>query len=343
MKAPKVTVLMPVYNGERHLAAAIESILGQTYKTFEFLIVDDGSTDQTLQIIQRYQKSDSRIRILRNLRNRGLPYSLNRGIREAKGEYLARMDADDISLPSRLESQVKFMRTNPKIDLLGSSITLFGSWGEKYVSYLREHEVIKASLLFGNPLAHSTMMMRRSRLLSERLFYNINFSRYPCEDYEFWSRCCWKLKLAGTSQSLVLYRDHPAKRSRPSRVLFEGTNKVREKMLRKIGISFNASELSNHQRIASGDFVPSVDFLNQSSRWLQKLKRYNNLRPKFDNFALSEVLAEQWFLVCSRSAVLGCETLFGYLFSGVIGNKLPNWRKFIVILLKTVRYGISPH
>ena len=114
---PKVTVLMPVYNCEKYLRESIESILNQTFKDFEFLIINDGSSDKSAEIVESY--NDNRINFVQNEKNIGLAASLNRGLDIAKGEYIARMDADDISLPERLEKQVRFMETNPQIGICG--------------------------------------------------------------------------------------------------------------------------------------------------------------------------------------------------------------------------------
>ena len=125
----KATVLMPVFNGEKHLNEAINSILSQSFQDFEFLIIDDGSTDHSKKIIRSYQ--DKRIRFIENDRNLQLSRTLNRGIQLAKGEYILRMDADDISFPNRLEKQIQFMDQNLEIIASGSSLKLMGesiSW-----------------------------------------------------------------------------------------------------------------------------------------------------------------------------------------------------------------------
>jgi len=115
----KVSIVMSVYNAQKYLDEAIESILNQTYSNFEFIIINDGSTDKSLEIIENYAKKDSRIIVI-NRENKGLIYSLNEGIRKANGKYIARMDADDISLPQRLEKQVEFMEKNKNIGICGT-------------------------------------------------------------------------------------------------------------------------------------------------------------------------------------------------------------------------------
>jgi len=118
MVEPKVTVLMPVYNGERYLNEAVDSILGQTFTDFEFLIIDDASTDKTPEILRSYD--DPRIRVVTNEENLGLSKSLNKGLALARGEFIARMDADDVSYPYRLQVQHEFMTQHPGAGVIGS-------------------------------------------------------------------------------------------------------------------------------------------------------------------------------------------------------------------------------
>lgn len=124
MQDPKVTVLMPAYNAEKYIETAIESILNQTYKDFEFIIVNDCSTDSTLDIIERYAKQDKRIKIISNKENQKIAQTLNNGLKEAKGKYIARLDADDWSYPERLEKQVNFMEENPDVVLSSGNMEI---------------------------------------------------------------------------------------------------------------------------------------------------------------------------------------------------------------------------
>jgi glycosyltransferase involved in cell wall biosynthesis len=137
--SPKVTVLMSVYNGEEHLREAIDSILNQTYKNFEFLIIDDGSTDGSVNIIRSYL--DPRIRLIKNKKNIGITRSLNKGLKLARGEYIARMDDDDIAFPERLEKQVRFLNEHVNVGLVGGSdITINGVGDEiRFRKKLKAH------------------------------------------------------------------------------------------------------------------------------------------------------------------------------------------------------------
>ena len=143
---PKVTVLMPVYNGSKYLKAAIDSILSQSFTDFEFLIINDGSTDDSVKIINSYH--DQRIKLIDNKINQGLVAVLNQGLKLAIGEYIARMDSDDFSTCNRLSQQVRFMDKHNDIGVLGSWVKIMKGSDEFLGRYFLNHEEIKANLLF---------------------------------------------------------------------------------------------------------------------------------------------------------------------------------------------------
>lgn len=203
---PKVSVLMSVYNGSDFLESAINSILNQTFTDFEFLVVDDDSTDFSLEMIFAWAKKDSRISVIRNDMNIGLTKSLNKAIKEAKGEYIARIDADDISLPDRLTEQVAFLDNN-------KGFALVGSWAEivddknnilRSVKYPTESITIKKDLIKYNPFFHSSVMIRKS-VLEDVGLYNEGF-RFA-QDYELYFRIAKKYDLANIPTVLVKYRE----------------------------------------------------------------------------------------------------------------------------------------
>lgn len=159
----KVSVVMAVYNETEYLSTAIKSVLEQTFEDFEFLIVDDGSTDRTPEIIKRYAEQDRRIKHLTNKTNKGLPASLNRGIETANGDYIARMDADDRSLPQRFEQQVEFLETNPNVHVVGCDVRVIGMNGEyfgdrRFPRGKRDPETLQRE---GPGVAHPSVMIRR--------------------------------------------------------------------------------------------------------------------------------------------------------------------------------------
>jgi glycosyltransferase involved in cell wall biosynthesis len=199
---------MPVYNAEKYLQEAIDSIIAQSFRNFELIIIDDDSKDRTSSIIARYQKSDSRIQVYRQERQ-GLIKSLNIGCHLAKGKYIARMDADDISLPHRLEEQVKFMERNPNVGVLGSGVQLINDYGERslILKLPEEHSFIKWCLCFYCPIAHPTVMMRKDVLqmiggYSQDIIY--------AEDYDLWRRLSRVTYLSNLPIVLLYLRKHNA-------------------------------------------------------------------------------------------------------------------------------------
>lgn len=202
MKTPMISVIMPVYNEAAYVTEAIRSILNQSYSNFEFLIFDDGSTDQSLEKIKAFK--DTRIRIFSYSINQGYVIHLNRGIMESRGKYIARMDADDIAMPDRFERQVAYLEKHPEISILGGWYRNFGS--QLVQKYPLEHEAIKTTMLTACPVVHPTVMMRRSCLLEHRLFYHPDY--LYSEDFELWSRAIHHLKFANLPRVLIQRRIH---------------------------------------------------------------------------------------------------------------------------------------
>jgi len=197
---------MPVYNGERFLAEAIDSILGQTFADFEFVIVDDGSTDASPTILADYASRDPRIRVVGQA-NAGIVAALNRGLAECRAPLVARMDADDSSLPARLERQVAFLAGHPRVAVVGTAFQLVsetGAAGPK-VRHATGQAAISRGLRRGNCLAHPTVMMRRGVILAVGGYRE--FLRHA-EDYDLWTRVVERHHLANLPECLLRYRVH---------------------------------------------------------------------------------------------------------------------------------------
>jgi glycosyltransferase involved in cell wall biosynthesis len=200
---PVISVAMPVYNGERYLAAAIDSILSQTCNDFELIIIDDGSTDNSAQVLREYQKQDSRIRLIVR-ENRNLATTLNEIIDLARGKWIARMDQDDIALPHRFERQLQWL-DQTGADICGSWVRLFGSSTNHILKHPQTDAAIKMEILFSTPFAHPTVMMKTE--LVKKLHYDKTWEK--CEDYDLWERAAragWKM--TNVPEILLLYRQH---------------------------------------------------------------------------------------------------------------------------------------
>jgi glycosyltransferase involved in cell wall biosynthesis len=208
VNTPEITVLMPVFNGEKYLKDAIESILRQTFTNFEFLIINDGSSDNTVSIIESY--ADARIHLIHNEKNLGLIASLNKGVELASGTYIARMDCDDISFPERLAKQLEVFKTNPDIDILATQMLLINSEGFKTGMWsgdtgIKSSEAIKRKLIKECCIAHPSVMVRSS--LIRQYFYDAK--QKGAEDWDLWLRMASDGKnFFKINELLLKYRVH---------------------------------------------------------------------------------------------------------------------------------------
>ena len=201
----KLTVLMAVFNNAQTLEKSVKSILNQSFKDFQFVIVNDASTDESSQILSRYSNQDSRIKLIKNQHRLGLTKSLNIGLKIIKTKYIARMDADDISLLKRLEKQFNFLESHPKIFLVGTAVHLIDSKDKKLKlkTYPIDHKHLKKTVLHFCPFIHPTWMIRRSAML-ELNGYNQDFNY--AQDYELVLRLLTKFKAANLPEPLLKYR-----------------------------------------------------------------------------------------------------------------------------------------
>lgn len=182
----KISVIMGIYNCEDTLAEAIESILGQTYTDFELIMCDDGSSDGTYAIAQSYAEKFGNVKVIKNEKNMRLAYSLNHCLSVSSGEYIARMDADDVSCPTRFEKQVEFLDSHPKIDLVGTSLTVKDG-DELLYNRIYPYDPIKNVYLTASPFAHPTVMIRKS-VLTALGGYRVSPETMRCEDLDLWFR-----------------------------------------------------------------------------------------------------------------------------------------------------------
>lgn len=199
----KVTVLMPVYNGEKYLKEAIDSILNQTFTDFDCLIINDGSTDSTDSIISGY--SDPRIKYIKNEENIGLIKTLNIGFAMIESEYIVRMDADDISFPKRLEKQVNYMINHPDIAVLGTAAIHFRNDSIlKKTKTITRPDRIRSRLLFSCSLIHPSVIIRNTIIKENQYSYNEEFN--SVEDFGLWQKISFNHDISNTKDTLIYYR-----------------------------------------------------------------------------------------------------------------------------------------
>lgn len=233
--APLVSVLMPAYNCASFIGAAIESVLAQTYPQFEVLVIDDGSTDRTSEIVSRFAYLDSRIRLITR-EHQGLVETLNYGLELARGSYLARLDSDDISAPHRLEVQVSYLEARSEVVIIGSAYKLIDPSGAPHqISYMPQSDVaIRWHGLFHSPFAHSSVMLRLD--VMRRLGLGYDPKMQEAEDYELWSQLLQHGQGCNLPEALVQYRQHPDQASLQGQLaVWEFAGRVAQKNLITLG------------------------------------------------------------------------------------------------------------
>jgi len=295
----KISVIMPTYNDADFLREAIESIRNQTYQNWELLVINEyGSDLSTTKILQEYESRDKQIKFIQNREKLGLAESLNKGIHIAQGEYIARMDADDISHPTRFEKQVKLLRENPDIGLCGTYQHHFG----QHMNWIHMPAVLpeecKANLLFDCDLCHSTVMFRKKVFLDHNLLYDKN---YLAEDFELWSRAVRVVKFTNIPEVLGEYR-------------WDGNNISLQK--KDILAKENAVIVANALKRNLGIIVPKEDyillegwgnpFIAEKDKYLRKkmyerfqyllidIYKRNQQRKFYEEQALLNTIASQW-------------------------------------------------
>lgn len=292
---PKVTVLMTVYNGERWLREAMDSILTQTFTDFEFLIINDGSTDNSVAIINSYQ--DHRIKLV-NQENQGIALALNKGLSLARGEYIAKMDDDDISLPKRLEVQVKYMDSHPDVGICGTNIYLIneigGGIGEMH--YPLTHKDVKATTLFSASLAHPTTIFRRSMFID----YNLAYPNFKIGvDYGLWFRASKVLKMVNLKQKLLKYRFKVGISHKYRETERENVNRFRKGIIEELG-EFNEAELEVFYNITDSEHQVDQEYLESLVGLFAKIRDYNKEKKIYDKKSLDYAIATKYLLVAGR-------------------------------------------
>lgn len=234
---PKVSVIMPAYNAEKYIKEAIDSVLGQTFRDFELIILNDCSKDRTEELILSY--TDARIVYLKNQQNMGVAATLNRGLAAAKGELIARMDADDISLPARFARQVAYLDANPEVAVLGTNVETFDENGPICTGWsATDPAQMKVDLLFSCGLAHPSVMMRKA-VIQALGGYDLDFE--GMEDYELWCRVAENHGVTTLSEILFRYRVHGAQVTKnPSQKYMERLRRLKTRQILQLGVSVDS-------------------------------------------------------------------------------------------------------
>lgn len=289
-----ISVIMPVYNGEKYLKEAIESILSQIFRDFEFIIINDGSTDKTLEIIQSF--SDPRIKLI-SQENKGIIYSLNRGITESRGKYIARMDADDISLPKRFEKQYKFLENNQEYGIIGATFLIINEGNQiaGVNAVLLDDEDLKKEIIVETTFGHGTVMMKKS-ILNVIGYYNPK--ALHAEDFDLWTRFAEKSKMANLPEALYLWRDNPQGISRTKELIqSKSAQKIQKAQVYKFA-DLNRQKIINFKKVRK--------YHNEKIEYSgQKIVIQRKKRLSFIYLILSyHALQQKYFLLAAKMLLM---------------------------------------
>lgn len=287
---PTISVIMPNYNTPlEYLQHAVDSILKQSFNDFEFIIIDDCSTDDSYTYLCSIK--DPRVRIIRNEINKGITATLNIGLKYARGEYIARMDSDDISMPLRFERQLKFMKENPDVVVCGTFAVEIGDGCNKRCRKLPSREKYRCSTIFGNiyGLIHPTAFFRASIIKENNITYNEEIP--TAQDYDMWVKCSQYGEIANVEEMLFCYRIHKGQVSNAKRELQKKcTMYTMKSVLMNIIPNINEKQVEEHYQYCSSNNVNL-----QMRQWFDKIVQMNNSVKFFDCNELSKFI-EQFLL-----------------------------------------------
>ncbi|WP_196601123.1 glycosyltransferase family 2 protein [Pectinatus frisingensis] len=304
---PLVTVLMPVYNSEKYLREAINSILQQSFANFELLIMDGGSTDSSNDIIRSYD--DKRIRLVLDRENAKLVPSLNKGIELSRGKYIARMDSDDICASKRLEKQVNFLDNNLNVGVCGTWIKTIGKSKNFVYKYPCEKETVKCMAFFCSPLAHPTVMMRKKFLLKNNLQY-----MYPqAEDWDLWYKASFLCDIVNIPEILLQYRiSEVSATQRAVEAHKISVAQLMQKHCNDLGISVDVSDLDVCLGISKLGLVSFEKILDRAEKLLLKMKKSNKNKQIYNPIIFQNIIAQIWYYLCTNLTHSNIDVLHKY-------------------------------
>jgi glycosyltransferase involved in cell wall biosynthesis len=321
---PLVSVIMPAYNAELYIKEAIESILNQTFSDFEFIIYNDGSTDQTENIILSF--IDARIKYERIEKNAGLVILLNKGLENAKGKFIARMDADDIALSNRLQEQFSYMEANPEVGICGSWYEFFGTMSG-IVKTTYTNEGLQLGLFSGTPFGHPTIMMRNDLLKKYDLKYDNNF--LFAEDYELFERASGKFLLANIPKVLLQYRKHNGQVTNQKwQKQYFLAGKIQARRLSRVLNNPTENDKSWMEHYFTETSIPSENWFTEIKTYKERLIADNKLHPVYPNDLFIRAIDNLFIEKKTR------KNLYGYFFNKYYYQQKFNWSLLVSFFME---------
>ncbi len=299
MGSPTVSVMTVVKGECLFLEETIVSVLGQTFSDFEWVFIEDEIGESAKKILLRYAASDQRIKIFNQIKA-GLSSARNQAVTMSTGKYCAVADSDDVFLPNRLEKQVDFLENRPDISLCGAWIKTFGGKHDEVRKTPVDDAAIRASLIFNNPFAHSTVVWRRQDILHTGQQYELD----SAEDYDLWVRLSKFIHFANLSEILVLYRIHPDQHSNFTEnngLFLNSTLLIRTRQIKALKIEPTKQEIDTHQKISLGQLQQDDAFVKKTETWLLKLRIANQKQRLYPEPQFKQLLASQWYWACLKA------------------------------------------
>ena len=299
MSTSLISIIMPAYNAERHIRQAIQSILNQSYKHFELIIINDGSSDNTKAIIKSY--SDNRIRFFENEKNSGIVYCRNKGLKLAKGEFIGMFDADDVAHQEKFSMQVSFLEENKDFGMVGSWAKFIDEDGKKLSGSWKlkaSPAMIPAIMLFKNYFLQSAVLYRQEciRKFSFKEGFDI------LEDYIIWLEIIQEYKAWNLQKYLVDYRIHSeGVTKKHSKEKLEKEKKVFRIQLMELGIDATEAELELHIVIRNDQSISSIYTLKSIEKWLLKIIESNKALGVYNSKLLARTVFNRWLKVCYKA------------------------------------------
>lgn len=295
--------MIPVYNRLAFLREAVESVLAQTYRDFELILIDDGSTEQGVAALLAAYTVDPRVRLVRNESNQGIARVHNQSLELARGEYLAALDSDDVALPRRLERQVAFLDRHPAYALVGSWTRVVDASGRvhgRVNRYPADPDETRARLLFRCYLNHPSTLARTAVLLRHRYREDLALAN----DYDLFVRLVREGPIASLREVLTLNRKHGERATADRERRLRENLRVVEPQLAELGVAYDALDLERHVAITRGGSwgVPDAAYLDWAADWLERLREANRLTRVLPEPAFGRVLSRIWLDRCARSA-----------------------------------------
>ena len=315
MTTPFLSVIMLVYNSELFLKEAIESILKQTFSNLELIVIDDGSSDSSRQIIESFD--DARIKILYNKTNKGIVYSRNKGLENSKGKYIAMFDSDDVADPSKFEKQIVFLENNPAYGMIGSWVEIINSAGKSKKTKFKldaKSSAIPSILFFRNYFINSASVFRQA-IVKDFVYpkgYNIG------EDYYLWIYISKRSKVWNLQESLVKYRIHSNSVTKQNDNLKKADRKIFSYLFNEMDIPQVEQDFESHMIIKDNEKINQKEELKKVEEWINLLYFQNKRVKVYKQKIFIKILFNRWLKVIKKSRQLGVYTLLRFIKSRIL-------------------------